>query len=83
MDLQLVAVLAHEALPAVALWDGALLVEQGASFVGHLEKQEVGDLLDVIPVAHPVVSQDVGVVPDLIDYGGGRGCHQNNSPCSA
>jgi len=35
--------------------------------IGHFEEDQIGDLLDIIPVAHAVVTQDVGVVPDFID----------------
>jgi hypothetical protein len=27
--------------------------------IGHLEEQQVGELLDVVAIAHPVVAQDV------------------------
>ena len=35
--------------------------------VGHLEKEQVGQLLDVIPVGESIVTQDVAVVPELLD----------------
>src|SRR3989338_6197107 len=35
--------------------------------VGHLEKQQVRQLLDVIVIAHPIVPEDVTVIPELLD----------------
>ena len=35
--------------------------------VGHLEEQQVGELLDVVAVGEPVVAQDVAVVPEALD----------------
>ena len=35
--------------------------------VGHLEEQQVGELLDVVAVGHAVVAQDVAVVPEPLD----------------
>ena len=35
--------------------------------VGHLEEKKVGELLDVVAVAHAVVAEDVAVVPKLLD----------------
>ncbi len=36
-------------------------------FMGHLEKEQVGELLDVVTVREPIVTQDVAVVPQLLD----------------
>ena len=35
--------------------------------VGHLEEQQVGELLDVVAVGQAIVAQDVAVVPELVD----------------
>ena len=35
--------------------------------VGHLEEEQVGELLDVVAVGQAVVAQDVAVVPELLD----------------
>ena len=37
--------------------------------VGHLEVQQVGELIDVVAIAHAVVAEDVAVVPELPDEG--------------
>src|SRR3989338_6882938 len=37
------------------------------ALVGHLEEQQVCQLFDVVTVAHPVVAQDVAVVPEFLD----------------
>ena len=39
--------------------------------VVHLEEEQVGQLLDVVAVRHAVVAQDVAVVPETLDDGGG------------
>ena len=42
---------------------------QGQPFVRHLEKQQVRQLLDVVAIAHPVVAEDVAVVPEFLNDG--------------
>src|SRR4051794_8178507 len=37
--------------------------------VGHLEEQQVRELLDVVAVAHAVVAENLAVVPELLDEG--------------
>ena len=37
----------------------------------HLEEKQVGELLDVVPVGEAVITQDVAVVPQLLNDGGG------------
>ena len=41
-----------------------------AALIGHLEEQQVGELLDLVAIAHAVVAQHVAVVPELLDDGG-------------
>jgi hypothetical protein len=48
-----------------------VVIRRPAALVRHLEEQQVGELLDVVAIAHPVVAQEVAVVPDLLDEGGG------------
>ena len=69
---QRIAVEQAKRRPRVGRGDGArLVVRRAAALVGHLEEQQVGELLDVVAIAHPVVAQDVAVVPELLDEGGG------------
>jgi hypothetical protein len=35
--------------------------------MGHLQKQQVGQLFDVVAVGEAVVPQDIAVVPELLD----------------
>ena len=35
--------------------------------VRHLEEQEVGQLLDIVAVGEAVVTEDVAIVPELLD----------------
>ena len=37
------------------------------ALVGHLEEQQIGELLDIVAIAHAVVAKDVAVVPELLD----------------
>jgi hypothetical protein len=39
--------------------------------VGHLQEDQVGELFQVVSVAHPGVAEDVAEAPDLGDDGGG------------
>ena len=55
--------LRFEVFPAVASRD----VIFGAGFLGHLEKEHVRQLGDVLVVGDPVVFQDVAEVPELAD----------------
>jgi len=71
---QLVAVLRRQRRPGEIYRNRIrLLIRRARALVRHLEKQQVGELLDVVAIAHPVVAQDVAVVPELLDDG--RGVH--------
>jgi hypothetical protein len=70
--LQGVAVQPQQALPVEIGGDGAAPAEQ-AGLVIHLEEEQVGELLQVVAVRNAVVAEDVAVVPDALDDGGGSG----------
>jgi len=55
------AALAGEAFPIARLGKLDLLL------IGHLEEQQVGDLLDVIAVIDPIVPQRVAEAPEFLD----------------
>ena len=40
------------------------------ALVRHFEKEQIGELLDIIAVAHPIVAKNVTVVPEFLDDGG-------------
>jgi hypothetical protein len=65
---QVVAVLLQQTRPAV-FWRNlaGLVVRRLRPLVGHLEKQQIRQLFDVVAVAHPVVTEDVAVVPEFLD----------------
>ena len=44
-----------------------LLVRRLGAFIRHFQKQQVRELLDIITVAHAVVTKDVAVVPELLN----------------
>ena len=73
-----------EVAPSVAWGDGLLDPDQGFPLVGHLEEQEEGELLEVVLVREPVVSEDVAVRPELLDdaVGVGHGFFLNRCPGS-
>ncbi len=78
---KLVAVTLDEALPAVLVQDDAFLVVRLLrALVRHFEEEQIGELLDIIAVTHPVVAEDVTVVPEFLDDGGGG--HSNRSKIS-
>ena len=54
-----------------------------ALLVVHLEEEQVGELFDVVAVRHAVVAQDVAVVPEALDDGGGPGGHWVRLPVCA
>ena len=68
MRLQLRPALGREALPVVALRDqqGPVVGRLG-ELVGELQEKQVGELLQVVAVAHAVVAQGVTEAPDLGD----------------
>lgn len=70
--LQLGALQGIHILPAEALGDaGFLAVGRAGVFVGHLQKDEVGKLLQIIAIGHAVIPQGIAQAPDLGDDGGG------------
>jgi hypothetical protein len=65
---QLVAVFLEQAGPGVLRGHRAgLLVRRPGALVGHLQKQQIGELLDVVAIRHAVVAQHVAVVPEFLD----------------
>ncbi len=44
-----------------------LVVGRLGALVGHLEEEQVGELLDVVAVGEPVVAEQIAVVPELLD----------------
>ena len=69
MGFERVAVALEQALPAQVLRDGAGLAQLAHLLVGHLEKEQVRELLDVIAVRDAVVAQDVAVIPQALNDG--------------
>ena len=68
MDLQLVAVAVEQDCPVETVGnDGGSVERRLRLLVGHLQEQQVGQLLDVVAVREAVVAEDVAVVPELRD----------------
>ena len=68
VDLELVAVAGEQARPVEALGDERRGAERRLRLlVGHLEEEQVGELLEVVAVGEAVVAQDVAVVPEALD----------------
>src|SRR5579884_1404076 len=70
-----VAVEGQQAAPVVLVGDVAGAAQEGGLLVLHLEEEQVGELLQVVAVGHPIVAQDVAVVPDALDDGCGLSGH--------
>ena len=49
------------------------LLQLAHLLVGHLEEEQVGELLDIVAIGDAVVPQDVAVVPQALDDGCGLG----------
>jgi hypothetical protein len=63
VTLQVGTLQAAQTGPSVLRRDSALFAELALLLVGHLEKEQVGELLDVIAVGDAVVAQDVAIIP--------------------
>ena len=65
---QLITVFLHQSRPAVLSRYGAgLIMRRLRPLIRHLEKQQIRQLFDIIAITHPVVSQDVTVIPEFLD----------------
>ena len=61
----------EEARPVKPCGDAGRLIERRSGpLIRHLQENEVGELLDVVPVADAIVTEDITVVPDLLYYRG-------------
>ena len=68
MRLQLIAVQPHETLPVDVFGYRRGFIERWpALLVRHLEKEQKRQLLDIVAVRQPVVTQDVAVVPEFLN----------------
>ncbi len=82
MGLQLVAILGQQAGPVFPLGNGGsgvpplflTQIRRLRLFIRHFQEQEEGQLLDIIPVGKAVITEDVAVVPELLDEGGAHSC---------
>ncbi len=76
VGLEFSAIAACRARPGVGLGDDGGPVEGRLGLlIGHLEEEQVGQLLDVVAVADAVVPQDVTVIPQALDNGCGWCIH--------
>ena len=64
MNKKIIAIHLDQAGPVAPCRDRARLVIRGlGSLIRHFEEKQIRQLLDVIAITHPVVPQDVTVVP--------------------
>jgi hypothetical protein len=54
-----------QTIPIVFSRDADLFFVNLAVFIGHLEKQKVGELFQIIAVTYAVISQSVAETPDF------------------
>jgi hypothetical protein len=74
VSFEIVAIQLQQRIPAESLWDGGRFVEGRLRLlVGHLQEEQERQLLDVIAIGQAVVAEDIAVVPELLDQGGGVG----------
>lgn len=72
---QVVALPAQQCRPAVAHGERTgLLPGRARALVRRLQQELVGELLDIVAVAHPVAAQDVAGVPEFLDEAGRVHC---------
>src|SRR6266699_3794590 len=70
MRLQRVPIPAHQAIPPVPLRNTRRLVIRWLrALVGHLEEEQVGQLLYIIAIRHAIIAQQVTVIPQALDNG--------------
>ncbi|RYG96270.1 MAG: hypothetical protein EON58_12455 [Alphaproteobacteria bacterium] len=74
VDLEIDAPLAAQLVPGKFFRDRVVEAQLG-HLVGEFEKEQVGNLLDVVAVTDSRVLEDVGVVPDFGDDSGGVAWH--------
>ena len=68
VDLELVAIALDERRPVITIWNAGLPTERRSRlFVGHLQKEQISELLDVVAVGQAVVAEDVAVVPEFLN----------------
>ncbi len=71
VGLQIIPVEPDQGFPVESGWDRRGLVEGRLRLlIRHLEKEEEGQLLDIVPIGEAVIPEDVAVVPELLDKGG-------------
>ena len=46
-----------------------LVIRRLAALVGHLEEQQIGELLHIVAITHVIVAQHAAIVPELLDKG--------------
>ncbi len=70
MDLQLITVLGEEGGPVKTGRDDGITVEgRSGLLVGHLEEQQIGELLDVATIRQTVITEHIAVRLQLADQG--------------
>ena len=72
MNLHLVAILRQQRRPVRPFGNGRRLVERRPGLlIRHFQEEQKRQLLHVIAVGQTVIPQDVAIVPELLDEGGG------------
>ena len=80
VSLQLDTVTLDEGLPAQAVGHYGGPIERCLRlFVGHLQEQQVGELLHIVAIAHAVVAQYAAIVPEFLNEGVGGCVHSVKS----
>ncbi len=65
---EFVTIFLQETWPTISVgYATGLRIGRLRPLIGHLEEQQIRQLLDVVAIAHPIVTQDVAVVPEFLD----------------
>jgi hypothetical protein len=76
---QFVAVLFQKALPAIVSRNRTQLAAWWLRPpIGHLQEKQIGELLDIVIIAHTVIAKNVTVIPTLLSNR--RRCHPITVP---
>jgi len=75
MAFQFGPTLCGKAFPGIFFGYGQFpIVWRFAELIGHLQEEEIGELFQIIAIAHAVIAQGVAEAPDFADDAGGSVC---------
>jgi len=68
VSLQIITIELNQNIPAEALGDRRGLVERCTGLlIRHLEEEQKGQLLQIIPIRETIIPEDIAVIPEFLD----------------